>query len=76
MLAPHFEIDRVARTGLGLQELVHLLLLVLRVGIRADGVAKVLTPLHLVVYLVDDLVPLGPLGYHLTVRATVAGRPQ
>lgn len=69
LLAPWFEVDRVARTGLGLQELVHLGLLVLRVPLRAERVARVLLPLHLVVYLIDDLVPLGPLGYHLAVRA-------
>ena len=69
LLAPGFSVDRVARTGLGLQELVHLLLLLLRVPLRAERITKVLTPVHLVVYLLDDLVPLGPLGYHLTIRA-------
>jgi hypothetical protein len=29
----------------------------------------VVLPLHLVVYLLDDLLPLGSLGYHVTVRA-------
>ena len=69
LLEPGFAVERVARTGLGLQELVHLVLLALRVGLRADGVARALMPLHLAVYLVDDLVPWGPLGYHVTVRA-------
>lgn len=78
LLAPDFAVDRVARTGLGLQELVHLTLLMLRVPLRADRVARVLAPLHLVVYLVDDLVPLGRFGYHLAVRARAVptdGRP-
>jgi SAM-dependent methyltransferase len=70
MLAPGFVVDRVARTGLGLQELVHLGLLVLGVVLHAERLARALMPLHLVVYLLDDLVPLGRLGYHLTVRAT------
>ena len=58
----------MARTGLGLQELVHLGLLVLRVPLRAERVTRALLPLHLVVYLLDDLLPLGRFGYHLTVR--------
>jgi SAM-dependent methyltransferase len=69
LLRPHFEVDRVARTGLGLQELFHLGLLVLRVPLRAERVARALLPLHLVIYLLDDLLPLGRFGYHLTVRA-------
>jgi SAM-dependent methyltransferase len=69
LLRPHFEVDRVARTGLGLQELFHLGLLVLRVPLRAEKVTRALLPLHLVIYLLDDLLPLGRFGYHLTVRA-------
>jgi SAM-dependent methyltransferase len=68
LLRPHFEVDRVARTGLGLQEIVHLGLLALRVPLRAERLARSLMPLHLVIYLLDDLVPLGRFGYHLTVR--------
>lgn len=69
LLHPHFEVDRVARTGLGLQELFHLGLLVVRVPLRAEKVTRALLPLHLVIYLLDDLLPLGRFGYHLTVRA-------
>jgi SAM-dependent methyltransferase len=69
LLRPHFEVDRVARTGLGLQELFHLGLLVLRVPLRAERVTRALLPLHLVIYLLDDLLPLGRFGYHVTVRA-------
>jgi SAM-dependent methyltransferase len=69
LLRPHFEVDRMARTGLGLQELFHLALLVLRVPLRAERVTRALLPLHLVIYLLDDLLPLGRFGYHLTVRA-------
>jgi SAM-dependent methyltransferase len=69
LLRPQFEVDRVARTGLGLQELFHLGLLLLRVPLRAERVTRALLPLHLVIYLVDDLLPLGRFGYHLTVRA-------
>jgi SAM-dependent methyltransferase len=73
LLRPHFEVDRVARTGLGLQELFHLGLLVLRVPLRAERVTRALLPLHLVIYLLDDLLPLGHFGYHLTVRARAVG---
>ena len=69
LLRPQFEVDRVARTGLGLQELFHLGLLVLRVPLRAERITRALLPLHLVIYLLDDLLPLGRFGYHLTVRA-------
>ena len=72
VLSPHFAVDRYARTGLGLQEIVHLSLLVLSVGLRQQRLTRALRPLHLVVYLVDDLLPLGSLGYHLTVRARAA----
>jgi SAM-dependent methyltransferase len=74
LLRPHFEVDRVARTGLGLQELFHLGLLILRVPLRAERVTRALLPLHLVVYLLDDLLPLGRFGYHLTVRARALPR--
>jgi SAM-dependent methyltransferase len=76
LLAPSFVIDRVARTGIGAQELVHLGLLVLSVLLRQQRLTRALRPLHLAVYLLDDLVPLGPLAYHMTVRATaVEGDP-
>jgi SAM-dependent methyltransferase len=74
LLRPQFEVDRVARTGLGLQELFHLGLLVMRVPLRAERVTRALLPLHLVIYLLDDLLPLGRFGYHLTVRARAVSR--
>ena len=43
----------------------------IRVGLRAPRLARALRPLHLLVYVVDDLVPSGRFGYHLTVRASV-----
>jgi SAM-dependent methyltransferase len=69
LVQPPFAVDRVARTGLGLAELVELLALLLRGPLRAPGLARALQPLHLLVYLADDLLPAGRLGYHLTVRA-------
>jgi SAM-dependent methyltransferase len=74
LLGPHFAVERVSRTGLGLQELVHLSLLLLRIPLKAERVTRWLLPVHLVVYLVDDLVPLGRAGYHLTVKARALER--
>ena len=69
LLAPWFVVDRVARTGLGLQELIALFLLAVSVLLRAERLARALAISHVVVYAADDLLPLGRLGYHLTVRA-------
>ncbi len=70
-LSPWFTVDRVARTGLGLQEFVAIAAIIVRVGFRAPRVARVLLPIHLLVYILDDLIPTGPLAYHLAVRAQV-----
>ena len=69
LLGPGFRVERVARTGLGLQELVYLAALLMRVPRRHLRIADSARLLHLIVYLLDDLVPWGPLGYTLTVRA-------
>ena len=70
MLEPQFTVDRVARTGLGLQELVTLSILALRVPLRAPRAARAIMPLHLIAYIVDDLMPTGRFAYHLAVRAS------
>jgi SAM-dependent methyltransferase len=71
LLRGDFEIDRVARTGLGLAEVVHLGLLVAFKGLfRRRAVYRALLPLHFALYLLDDLVPTGRWGYYLTVRAS------
>ena len=41
----------------------------LRVPLRAPRAARLLMPLHLIAYILDDLVPTGPCAYHLAVRA-------
>jgi SAM-dependent methyltransferase len=69
LLAPHFTVDRVTRTGIGLQEFVTLGLMTLSVGLRQKRLTRSLQVLHLIVYVIDDLLPLGRFGYHLTVRA-------
>jgi hypothetical protein len=70
LLAPEFDVDRVQRSALGLQEPVYLAGLVARVPRRTNRVGRLALTLHLILYLLDDLVPWGPLGYHLAVRAT------
>jgi SAM-dependent methyltransferase len=69
LLGPSFAVDRVARTGFGLQELVNLAILMVQVPLRAPRAAKLLMPLHLLVYILDDSIPTGRFGYHLAVRA-------
>jgi SAM-dependent methyltransferase len=69
LLGPGFRVERVARTGLGLEELVYLAALLMRVPRRRLRIADTVRLLHFLVYLLDDLVPWGPLGYTLTVRA-------
>jgi SAM-dependent methyltransferase len=71
-LAPWFVVDRASRTGLGLQELVTIAMIAARVGLCAPWLARGLMPLHLIVSVVDDALPAGPLAYNLAVRATVA----
>jgi SAM-dependent methyltransferase len=68
LLSPYFIVDRTARTGLGLVEPVYLALLYSRAK-GASRVAWVLGWLYVIGYLVEDVFPFGPLGYHLTVRA-------
>lgn len=80
LLAPDLAIDRVRRTGIGLAELIHLPLLILCRGIlRWEGAYLALRQLYFGAYLLEDLLPSGRAGYHLTVRArrrTVArGQP-
>jgi SAM-dependent methyltransferase len=69
MLEPGFAVERIARTGVGLQELVHLAIIALRVPLRAPRLARALMPAHFFAYVLDDMLPTGPLGYHLAVRA-------
>jgi SAM-dependent methyltransferase len=71
-LAPWFVIERVSRTGLGLQELVTIAMIAARVGLRADWLARALMPVHFIVSAVDYALPVGPLAYNLAVRARVA----
>ena len=73
LLAPGFAIDRRTRTGLGLAELVHLSWLVSRARLSAPRASATLGWLYVLAYLLEDVLPTGPLGYHLTVRARARG---
>jgi SAM-dependent methyltransferase len=71
MLGSRFRIERVMRTGLGLAELVNLPLLVLcRYLLGWEWLYQLLQYLYFTVYLLEDVAPLGPLGYHMMVVAT------
>jgi SAM-dependent methyltransferase len=70
LLSPRFTVERVTRTGLGLEELIYLAALVARLPRHTDRVGRLALLAHLVVYLLDDAVPWGPLGYNLTARAS------
>lgn len=70
LLGDRFEIRRVARTGLGVAELVNLpLLVLLRWVIQWDTLYQIVAFAYYAVYLAEDIIPLGPLGYHLFVLA-------
>lgn len=69
-LGPSYAVDKVARTGLGLAEVFHLATLVgVRGFLRGERAYRALLLGHLFVYIVDDLLRLGPASYYLTVRA-------
>lgn len=71
LIGSGFTVDRITRTGLGLAEVFHLAILItFKALLRRPGIYRALLPLHLLVYLVDDLIPAGPLSNSITVRAT------
>ena len=77
LLAPHFAIVRVRRTGLGLAEPFHLVLLLLcRALFRSERAYLVLRYLYFTAYLMEDLLPTGLVGYHLMLEARSQSRPQ
>jgi len=76
LLSPRFEIDRIARSGLGLTEPVHLLaMVVFKALLRRPALYEALMGVHLVLHVLDDLIPAGPLGYGVTVRARATEEP-
>lgn len=73
MLRPHFKVEKVARTGLGVAELVHLIgLVVFKALLGWPRAYRAAMGFHLVVYLLDDAVRWGAMSYYVTVRARAA----
>jgi SAM-dependent methyltransferase len=72
LLTPGFQIETVTRTGLGLEELIMLTALVVLARRGRRRLPEPVKLLHLLVYILDDLIPWGPLGYNLTIRAKKA----
>lgn len=72
LLDGRFAVRRVTRTGLGLAELLNLPLLVLfRWALPPlEPLYGAAAFLYYTAYLAEDVVPLGPLGYHVMVVAT------
>lgn len=71
LLGDDFEVRRVTRTGLGLAELVNLpLLLLFRWLLPLDALYQVAAFAYYTIYLIEDLLPLGPFAYHLQIVAT------
>lgn len=74
LLGDDFQMRRVVRTGLGIAELVNLpLLLLFRWLLPLEPMYQLLAFAYYTMYLVEDLLPLGPLGYHMMVVATRRG---
>jgi SAM-dependent methyltransferase len=70
-LAPWFAVDRSARTGLGTQEIVTLMMIAMRIGSRPRWLSELMYLIHFLVSSADYTIPAGPLAYHLAVRARV-----
>ena len=71
LLEPAFAIERVHRTGLGAAEIVNIPLLWMAKRLqRLPRLYDALQYAYFTVYMAEDLLPMGRLGYHLMVRAT------
>jgi SAM-dependent methyltransferase len=71
LLGDQFEFRKTMRTGIGLAEPLNLLPLILfRWLIPAESAYQATAFAYYTAYLAEDVVHLGPLGYHLMVVAT------
>lgn len=71
LLGPEFRTQRIIYTGLGVAELVNLPLLIgSRYILRWELLYQILQYAYFLIYLLEDLLPLGPASYHLMVVAT------
>ena len=74
LLRPAFAVGSIHRTGVGLAEVVNTpLLWTSRRLLRRPRLYDALQYIYFTVYLAEDLLPMGRLGYHLMVRATRRG---
>jgi SAM-dependent methyltransferase len=74
LLAPYFRITSSHISGLGLAELVNLPLLLTLRGVRPlNRWYDLAQYLYFGAYMVEDLIPAGPWGYHLMVSAERLG---
>lgn len=69
LLRPWFTVERVARRGLGVHELITLGLLAVRRHGGRPRTVRALLALYVLVYLLEDALPTGPVAYHLMLRA-------
>ncbi len=76
LLGSAFHLQRVTCTGLGVAELVNLpLLLLCRYILTWEWAYQILQYGYFLVYLLEDLLPLGPAGYHLMLVASKREHP-
>ncbi len=76
LLGPSFTLRRTFCTGLGIAELVNLPLLIFcRYIFTWEWLYQILQYVYFLVYLLEDVVPLGRAGYHLMVVATKQEHP-
>lgn len=76
LLGSALKLERVFCTGLGIAELVNLPLLVFcRYFFSWECLYQILQYVYFLVYLVEDLVPSGRIGYHLMIVAKKQEKP-
>lgn len=69
LLAPFFSIESVQYTGIGLAELINLVLLVVfRRWLRVESLYSALQYVYFGAYILEDEFSLGPLSYHVMVK--------
>jgi 2-polyprenyl-3-methyl-5-hydroxy-6-metoxy-1,4-benzoquinol methylase len=74
MLRPWFAVEAVQYTGVGLAEIVNLMLLVVVLRLaRAPRLFGVLQYLYFGVYILEDELSIGRLSYHVMIRARRIG---
>jgi SAM-dependent methyltransferase len=76
LLGPDFRVCQVMYSGLGVAELINLLLLVLcRFALCWEWLYQTLQYVYFLAYLLEDLLPLGRAGYHMMLVATKEATP-